>query len=153
MIYYNDDSDSDEEVEFINVHLPCNKLSLQLLANDATTCPKKRHVDDIKNEATKAPKTNTAREKKVMVKRVRKKSSKISVPISGFVKYPALDIQALLIKTNIVIPALHLFQTLPKFREETRRLMTVPCQPRKKKVISLVVEKEEELYAGIDYLE
>ena len=56
-------------------------------------------------------------------------------------------------KTNIVIPALHLFQISPKFREETRRLMTIPCKPHKKKVIPPILEEEKELYAGVDYLE
>ena len=92
VIHYNDDSDSDEEVEFIDVHLPCNKLSLQLLANDTTTRPKKRRVDDVEDEATKALKTNTTREKKVSIKRVGKKSSKTSVPILELVGYPALDV-------------------------------------------------------------
>ena len=57
--------------------------------------------------------------------------------------------------TNIVIPALHLFQISPKFREETRRLMTVPRKPRKKKVLPPsvpIVEEEEELFAKIDHL-
>ena len=92
VIHYNDDSDSDKEVEFIDVYLPCNKLSLQLLANDVTTRSKKRRVDDIEDETTKAHKTNTAREKKVPVKRVGKKSSKASVPISRLVKHPASDV-------------------------------------------------------------
>ena len=152
VINYNDDSNSNKEVEFIDVHLFYNKLSLQLLANDATICPKKRRIDNIEDEATKAPKTNIAREKKVPVKRVGKISSKASVPISGLVRHPALNIQALFIKTNIVIPALHLFQISPKFREETRHFMTVSHKPCKKKVISPILEEEEELYAGVNYL-
>ena len=40
VIYYNKNSDSDIEVEFIDIYLPCNKLSLQLLANDTIISPK-----------------------------------------------------------------------------------------------------------------
>ncbi len=56
--------------------------------------------------------------------------------------------------TNIVIPALHLFQISPKFREKTRRLMTVLRKPCKKKVVPptiSIIEEEEELYAKIHH--
>lgn len=76
VIYYNNDSDSDKKVEFINVQLHYNKLSLQLLADIATICFKKRRVNDIEDEAIKTFKTNTIREKKVPVKQVEKKSFK-----------------------------------------------------------------------------
>ena len=102
-------SDSDKEVEFINIHLPYNKLSLQFFANNAITCLKKYCVDDIKDKTTKASKTNTTQEKKVLVKRVGKKSSKASVLISRLVEHPILDIETLFMKTNIIIPTLHLF--------------------------------------------
>ena len=68
MIYYNNNSDLNKEVNFIDVYLPCNKLSLQLIANNAITCSKKRYIDDVKNKATKTPKTNTTKEKMVSVK-------------------------------------------------------------------------------------
>ena len=157
VVEYNGDSDSDEEedVEFVDVDLPCNKLSVQLLANNSTTRSKKRRVViDTDDEAEEVSKVKTTREKKIPVKRVGKKSSKASVPISGLVGKPSPDIQALLMNTNIIIPALHLFQISPKFREETRRLMTVPPKPRKKKVVPPavpVIEEEEELYAEIHH--
>lgn len=61
------------------------------------------------------------------------------------------DIQALPINTNIVIPALHLFQISSKFREKTRRLITVPHKPRKKKTVPSAVPmiEKEELFAEI----
>lgn len=80
--------------------------------------------------------------------------SEASASISGLVGDPPPDIQALFMNTNIVIPALHLFQISPKFREETRRLMTVPRKPRKKKVVSPtvpIIEEEEELYGKINH--
>ncbi len=58
MVEYNGDSDSDddnENIEFIDIDLPYNKLSLQLLANDSITHTKKRRVitDDKDNELSK----------------------------------------------------------------------------------------------------
>ena len=53
---------------------------------------------------------------------------------------------------NIVIPALYLFQILPKFREKSRHLMTVLHKPRRKKVIISAIsikEKAEIQYADI----
>ena len=154
--HHNSNSDSDNNAEFVDVDLPCNKLSMQLLANNSATRIKKRRVNETDEEAGEAPKTSVTREKRVPIKRVGKKSSKASVPISGLVGKPPPDIQALLMNTNIVIPALHLFQISPKFREETRRLMTVPRKPRKKKIttpIIPIVEDEKELYVGINYSE
>lgn len=83
------------------------------------------------------------REKKVLVKHIRKKSSKVSTPIAGLVGYPASDIQANLMKTNIIIPALHLFQILPKFRKEMQCFMTVPRKLRKKRLyLRLLIKKK-----------
>ena len=152
VIHYNNNFDLNKKVEFINIHLLCNKLSLQFLVNDATICPKKCRVNDIEDEAAKASKTNTTKKKKVSIKRIRKKSSKALVPILKLVKHPTPDVPALLIKTNIVILALHLFQILLKFKEEIRRFITVPCKPCKKKVIHLAFEEKKELYTGFDYL-
>ena len=108
-------SDSDDDAEFVDVDLPCNKLSVQLLANNSATRTKKRRVNETNEEAGEAPMTNVTREKNVPIKRVGKKSSKASVPISGLVGKPPPDIQAFFMNTNIVIPALHLFQISPKF--------------------------------------
>ena len=69
---------------------------------------------------------------------------------------PLPDIQALLINTNNVIPALHLYQISPKFQEKTSRLMAVSWKSRKKKIttsIIPIIEDKKKLYAGIDYLE
>ena len=88
------------------------------------------------------------------VKWVGKKSSKLSVLISGFVGKPSPNIQALLINTIIVILALYLFPIFPKFCEKTKRLITVFQKPRKKKVVPSaipIVEKEEELYGEIHH--
>ncbi len=108
-------SDSDNKVEFVDIDLPCNKLSVWLLANDSITRTKKRRVLETEDEADKPSKANTTWEKRKLVKRVGKKSSKASVSIFGLVGKPPLDIQALLIYTNIVIPVLYLFQVSQKF--------------------------------------
>ena len=57
--------------------------------------------------------------------------------------------------TNIVIPALHLFQISLKLQEKTRRLMTVPQKPYKKKVLPpsvSIIGEEKGLFAKIDHL-
>lgn len=58
VVKYNGDSDSDEEenVECVDVDLPCDKLSVQLLANGFATRTKKRRVLEIEDEADKPPK-------------------------------------------------------------------------------------------------
>lgn len=148
----NSNSDSDNNAEFVDVNLSCNKLSVRLLANDTITRTKKRRVLETENEVDEPPKVKATREKKIPTKRVGKKSSKASVPISGLVGKSPPDIQAFLMNTNIFIPALHLFQISPKFWEETRRLMIVPQKPCKKKVVLPaipIIEEEEELYAEI----
>lgn len=71
----------------------------------------------MKDKATKAPKTNTTREKKVPVKWVKRKRFKASVLISKLIKYLVSDIQAHLMTINIVILALYLFQISPKFKK------------------------------------
>ena len=111
VIDYNGDSDSDSDnnVEFVDIDLPCNKLSVQLLANDSITRTKKRRIRKTEDEADEPLNSKVTREKKTPVKQVGKKSSKVSVPISGLVGKPPPDIQALLMNTNIVIPALHFF--------------------------------------------
>ena len=111
VIEYNRDLESDnndKDVKFVDANLLDNKLTLQLLANDSITRIKKRRVitDDEDDEPPK-PKAN--REKRKPVKQVGKKSIKESASISGLVARPTFDIQALLMNTNIVIPALHLF--------------------------------------------
>ena len=126
---YNVDSNSDkkEEGEFDDMDLSCNKLSIQLLANDSNICSKKRHVIvDKDDEIEKFPKSKTTQEKKPPIKNVRIKSGKTSVPISGLVSCPSPDIQGIHMNTNIVILALNLFQILTKFQEETRQWRIIP---------------------------
>lgn len=117
VIDYNGDSnsDSDNNVEFVDIDLPCNKLSIQLLANNVVTRTKKRHVLETEDEADESSKVKATQEKKIPTKRVGKKSSKASNPISGLVGKPPLNIQALFININIFIPALHLFRIFLKF--------------------------------------
>ena len=140
VIAYNGDSDfdSDNNVEFVNIDLPCNKLSVRLLANDSISRIKKKRVLEMEDEANESLKAKVIQEKKTPIKRVRKKSPKALVPISGLVGKFLLDIQALLIKINIVIPTLHFFQISPRFCEETRRLMTVLSKLCKKKLCPLL---------------
>lgn len=66
MVEYNGDSDSDEEenVEFVDADLPCDKLSVQLLANGFATCIKKRRVLEIEDEADEPPKIKAHSEKR-----------------------------------------------------------------------------------------
>ena len=85
-------SDSDDDVEFFDIDLSCNKLSVQLLANTFATCTKKHCINQTVKEAGEAPMTNVTQEKKVSIKRIGKKSLKALVPISGFVSKPPLDI-------------------------------------------------------------
>ena len=118
VVEYNGNSDSDNkgDVKFVDIDLPCNKLSVQLLANDSNTHSKKRRVIvDTNNEIEEVPKPKTTREKKTPVKHVGIKSTKASESICSLIDCPPSDIQVILMNTNIVIPILHLFQTLPKF--------------------------------------
>lgn len=151
----NSNSDKEEDVDFVDVDLPCNKPSVQLLVNDSITySKKKRGVIDVNNELDKLSKAKTAQQKNTLVKHIGKKSSKAFMPISGLIGYSLLNIQAFFMNTNVVIPALDLFQILLKFRKEIRRLITVPWKPCKKKVISPtipVVDNKNELYAEADY--
>ncbi len=61
-VKYNGDSnsdDDDEKIEFIDVDLPYNKLSVQLLANDSISCAKKRRrITDDKDDEPPRPKAN-----------------------------------------------------------------------------------------------
>lgn len=117
MLTYNStfDSNSNNNVEFININLPCNKLSIQLLANDSMTYTKKKYVVEIEDKANEPPKSKPTPEKRVPIKQVGKKSSKVSVPIYSFIGKASLDIQTFLIKINIVILELQFFQISPKF--------------------------------------
>lgn len=58
VIQYNDNFDSDlkNDVEFANVNLLCNELSLRLLANDSITCTKKNCVVKIENKVKETSK-------------------------------------------------------------------------------------------------
>ena len=126
---------------------------MQLLANNYATGIKKRYVNKTDEEASDAPKTNVTQEKNVPIKHFGMKSSKTSALISGFIYRLPLDIQALLMNTNIIILALYLFQISPKFWEEICHLVIVLYKPRKKMIIAPIipiVEEKEELYVGID---
>ena len=62
MVKYNRNSVSDnynEDIDFVNVDLSCNKLSIQLLANNSITCTKKKCViTNNKNDQSFKLKTN-----------------------------------------------------------------------------------------------
>lgn len=105
----NSDSNFNDNVEFIDVDITCNKLNIRLLDNDSITCIKKRRILKTEDIANEPPKVKATGGKKISVKEIGKKSSKTSVPIFVFVSKSPPDIQALLINTNIVILRLHLF--------------------------------------------
>ena len=156
MIAYNrnSNSDSDNNLEFVDIDLPCNKQSVRLLANDLITRTKKKRVLETKNEADEPSKVKTTLEKITPVKRIGKQSSKASVLISGLVGKSPPDNQVLLMNTNIVVPALHLFQISPKFREGTRRLMTALQKRCKRRVVPFsvpIIEEEKELYVKMHH--
>ena len=65
---------------------------MQLLANNFDTRTKKRRINKTDEKAGEAPMTNITQEKKVLIKRVGKESSKTSVLISGLLGKPSLDI-------------------------------------------------------------
>ncbi len=117
MIDYNGNFNSnyDNNIEFVDLDLPCNKLSVRLQANDSITRTKKKYQLKTRDEADEPSKVKATREKRKLVQRVGKKSSKASVFISGLVGKLPPDIQAFLMNTKIVILALHLFQISPKF--------------------------------------
>lgn len=121
----NSNSDSNNNAEFVDIDLPCNNLSLRLLANDIITCTKKRRVLKTEDKADEQPKVKATQRKKIPNKQVGKKSSKASVLISGVVGKRFLNVQTVFMNTNIIIPALHLFQISPKFQEKIKHLMTV----------------------------
>lgn len=80
----NSDNDNNDDVEFINSNLPCNKLSGKLLANYFIIHTKKWCViTDDKDDEPPKPKAN--QEKKKPVKQVWKESTKALVSISDFV--------------------------------------------------------------------
>ena len=88
----NSDSDSDYNIKFVDIDLLCNKLNIQLLANDFITHIKKRHKIEIKNQADKLLKSKVTWKKKIPAKQIRKKSLKVSIPISGLISKPPLNI-------------------------------------------------------------
>lgn len=92
-IDYNNESDSNKRVKFINVNPSySNKLNLYLLPNDLITCSKKCFINKIENDSNEVTNINTARKKKIPIKYIRKKSIMSSVFFSGLVRYPALDV-------------------------------------------------------------
>lgn len=156
VIEYNGNSNTnfDNNVEFIDVDLSCNELNVRLLANDPITYTEKRRIFKTEDKNKKCSKIKAIWEKKILIKRVDKKNSKASVLISAFVNKCFLNIQALFINTNIIIPMLYLFLISPKFWKKTRYLMTVPWKPCKKKIILLailIIDEEKELYIEIHH--
>ena len=103
------DSDSNNNVEFVNIDLLCNKLSVQLLANNSITHTKKRYVFEMEDKADELLKAKVTQEKKTPVNRVEKQSSKALVPVFDLIGKRPPDIQALFINTSIIISALYLF--------------------------------------------
>ena len=79
VIKYNGNSDFNihDNTEFIDVNLSCNKLSIWLLANDSIACIKKRRILETKDKANKTFKVKTTWKKKIPIKRISKKSSKV----------------------------------------------------------------------------
>ncbi len=63
MIDYNGDSNSDfdNDVEFVDIDLLCNKLSVRLLANDSINRTKKRRVLETENEADEPSKVKATK--------------------------------------------------------------------------------------------
>ena len=104
---------------------------------------KRRIVVNTDDEIEEVFKSNITQEKKTLVKRVGKNSTKASVPISGLIGRISPEIKAIFMITNIVIPALHLFQILPKFSEETRRFITIPQRPHKKVIPPTNLSKDD----------
>ena len=95
VVEYNIESNSynKRDVEFVDMDLPYNKLSVEVLANESNTRSKKRHIIvNTDDEIEDVPKPKTTREKKIPVKHVGKKNTKASVPISGLISCPSLDI-------------------------------------------------------------
>ena len=83
------------------------------------------------------------RPKKRAVKRKGKK--KVLKPIVGMIGKPEVNVEAILYNTPITLPALHLFQISPFWRDETRRLIQAPRKPRRKKEKK---EKAAEVFEG-----
>ena len=83
---------SDDNTEFIDIDLPCNKLNIWLLANDSILCTKKRHVLKIENEANEASKVKAIWEEKISIKQVGKKISKALVLIFDLIGKSLLNI-------------------------------------------------------------
>ena len=75
MIEYNgiSNSDSDNNTEFIYDNLPCNKLSIWLLANNFIACTKKKRVLETEDKANELPTVKATWEKKIPIKQIGKK--------------------------------------------------------------------------------
>lgn len=58
-------SNFNNDAEFVNINLLCNKLGMQLLVNNSTTRTKKHYVNKTKNEANNTPTIDIIREKRV----------------------------------------------------------------------------------------
>lgn len=114
------------------------------------TKPKRRRLynvnepssSDEKEQLPKEPAKASTRPKKEGAKRKgRKKTMK---PILGMINKPEVNVEDILIHSNITLPALYLYQISPYFRDETRRLIQAPRKPRKKKEAAQEPVKEAE---------
>lgn len=86
-----------------------------LLANNSIIPIRKKHVVIIEDKVDKTLKVKATWKKKILVRQINKKSSKVSVFISGLISKPRLDVQVFFININIVILILHFFQIFFKF--------------------------------------
>lgn len=70
IIQYNSNFDSvlDNSIEFIDIDLSRNNLSLWLLANMSIIRTKKRHIVEIEDEANEISKVKATQEKRIPVK-------------------------------------------------------------------------------------
>ena len=88
----NTNSNSNDIAELIDIDQLYNKLNIRLLANDSIAHTKKRCVFEAKNEADESSKIKATWKKKIPVKQVDKKSSKVSVSFSSLVGKSFLNI-------------------------------------------------------------
>ena len=77
---------------FVDIDLLCNKLNVQLLANNSIIHIKKKYILEMEDEADKPLKAKVTQEKRTPVKQVQKKSLKILVYISGLISKLFLNI-------------------------------------------------------------
>ena len=72
----NSDFDFDDNAEFIDVDLPCNKLSIRLLANHSIVCIKKRYIFKTEVKSINPQKSKLLRSRKYLLSKLAKKFQK-----------------------------------------------------------------------------